>query len=210
MPRKKPSLTELAQERFRALGIPESLHSQLLQGGKVIQLKRGEIYSLTGDKHLPLTIILQGKLFGYQLDKEGERKTSMVFSTTLKGVILDPPNLIRQHPTGLDIEALTNCTLLAIPASVLEEIRRESFEFMTWYITLIESFAVRATYFIRALQHPTAKESALTLYRYFPDFFKELPMKHLAEMLGMNRNTLTRLLQEADPDFQEAPEDSFL
>lgn len=210
MPRKKLSLNELAQERFHTLGIPEGLHNQLLQRGKLIQLKRGEIYSLTGDKHLPLTIILQGKLFGYHLDKGGERKTSMVFSPTLKGIILDPPNLIREHPTGLDIEALTNCILLAIPTPVLEELRRESFEFVTWYIALIESFAVRATYFIRALQHPTAKESTLTLYRYFPDFFKEIPLKHLAEMLGMNRNTLTRFIQEANPDFQEAPEDSFL
>lgn len=206
MPRPKPNISQLAHKQFAYLGIPEHFHDWILLNGKLIQLKRGEIYSPAGSKHLPLTLILQGKLFGYQVSEAGERKTSIFFTPTLRGVILDLPNLIKQEPTGLYIECLTSCTLLALPQKNFLELRQTSPAFTEWYTSTIEDFALRSVGLIRAMQMSGMKGTVQHLLQSFPDLFEEIPLKHLAEMLGTHRNTLKKILLEIQPDFVPAPD----
>lgn len=196
MTKRKIQPEQLARERLDALGIPPQDQEVLLAQGKLIQLSRKDLYSQPGAKTPPLAIVLQGKLFSYHLTENFDARTHRYYTPRLRGVVCDLPTLLRGKPSELFVEALTSVILLTIPHNTFQTLLSQSSAFKDWYIRMLEEFALRAHVFQLSQQERTYEGKVRTLYHYFPDAFEEIPLKHLAEILGINRNTLASILKE--------------
>lgn len=125
------------------------------------------------------------------LDRDGEQITTWV---ALQGTIeTSAKSFIREIPSEISLEALTECHLLVIDRQHYYALLRDNKAFNSFAIKLMENFYLRIEDKFYSSLSLSAEERFIKFMREYPEHAKKVPLKYLASILRMTPETLSRL-----------------
>ena len=155
-------------------------------------LKKGETLLRFDEIPSAIYFIVEGIFRSYFLDEQGKTYTkNLFFQNELMGSM---PALIRHRPTTLEIEALTDATLIALPFDLLKELMGSDPTLQSIYIAYLEEhWVVEQEEIERSLVMEDAMIRYLKLLEKEPDLGRLIPSYHIANHLGITPTQLSRI-----------------
>jgi CRP-like cAMP-binding protein len=101
-------------------------------------------------------------------------------------------SLVPQKPTRFDIEAIEETELLYIEKLEMEKLYRQFPSWQEFGRKIWEEMSVRMIEQIVSFQTQTAEERYLDFLK-IPELLQRVPVKHLASLLGITPNALSRI-----------------
>ena len=194
--KQKQKVDRIIEDGLMALGLDVQAIGYFQKEGRILHLRRGEHFMFAGERARMVGFVCQGALTGYYLDSKGNKRSSVFFTPRLRGVASDFPNFLSGEVSELNIEAIRDSLLLTCDSRCIQALRETSPSFERWYTLYLEDLYIRSVHMIRALQKPSTKACIHYLEQKSSDLFSEIPATHLANLLGIHRNTFIRLLRE--------------
>ena len=181
-----------AMELFRdILGLTdEDLIQNLVAMATPIALKKGELLYREGEQSDKITFLFQGLLRGYFLDTNGRDITDCFvfgYGAPVMGSI-DP-----REPAVVNIEALTDCSLLQLPMANMMELVETHAQICRLYTHFLLQSLKRHWAVKSAMYQYDATQRYQWFLRSYPGLHQQVSGKHIASFLGMTQVTLSRL-----------------
>ncbi|MBW2960741.1 Crp/Fnr family transcriptional regulator [Mesonia aestuariivivens] len=138
--------------------------------------------------------VLKGCLVAYYLDELGNKH--IIQFAVEDWWISDFESFFNDEPAKLYIEALEDCSLLAINKEVLEELYKRIPEFERFFrIKTTKAFVALRSRILSTLQK-SAKERYLDFCKTYPAIEKRLANYQIANYLGVQPESLSRIRKE--------------
>ncbi|MDO5981458.1 Crp/Fnr family transcriptional regulator [Flavivirga spongiicola] len=157
---------------------------------EIIKIKKGAFFSESGKICRKMAFIESGYLRMYDI-AEGKEITFWIgsngkFITSLSSFIFESENY-------WNIQALTDCTLYVISRENHFKLCKEQPKWLEFdNVLLAHSFALLERSMFAQL-HTTAQQRFETLLKEEPALFNHVPLQHIASMLGITPESLSRL-----------------
>lgn len=135
--------------------------------------------------------LVESGLFQYYVIKDGEEITSYVSiaGTWLASVM----SFVSEKPSVENIRAITHGSIFMISKSNLKRLVHEVAAFKDFYIALLEQSLCGIDESRHDLITLTAEQRYEKLLRKEPRLLQEIPLQHLAAMLGITSRHLSRI-----------------
>lgn len=105
-------------------------------------------------------------------------------------------SLITGNPTVENIQAMSNVDLLIIKKEVVDDLADSSTNGLKLLKTIAEQQYLHLEKRIFMYQKDAAKARYLELFKSYPDYIKQIPVKYLASFLAITPRHLSRLRSE--------------
>ena len=181
----------------------EPVLQELLADTKPEYVKKGTLLIEAGEVQAQLPVLIKGVLRGFLLDAEGRDITDCF--AFRPGDIAAGCNVLG-GPSQISMEAVTDCQVLLLPMTVVQEEMEQNMEALRLYNRYLVE-ALQRHWEGKMLMH---RFSAMQRYQWFlqtyPGLIDTVCNKHIASFLGMTPVTLSRLrrqLREQDPAYDE-------
>ncbi|PCJ86408.1 MAG: cyclic nucleotide-binding protein [Flavobacteriales bacterium] len=164
--------------------------SEIISKFQFRDLKKGEYLLMSGNKCREMAFIESGYLRMFDL-ADGKEITLWIgsnssFITSLSSFVFETPNY-------WNIQAVTDCKLLVISRQAHFELLKRFPKWMEFdNLLLARSFALLEQSMFSQL-HTTAQQRYQVLFEENPAIFNHVPLQHIASMLGIMPETLSRL-----------------
>lgn len=162
-------------------------------------LKKGDRIVEVGEKQRQIPFLVSGVLRGFVVDENGQDITDC-FAWKCGDIVRGCNGL--RDPSQINIEALTDCELIQVPASVLEDLLERDPKLVQAYNIVLakalkEHWETKRTLYLSAMQR----------YQWFlntyPGLIDSVSNKHIASFLGMTPVTLSRLRRRLREEHKE-------
>lgn len=172
---------------------PEMLDPRLLEHTEQCKVKKGTILFQAGEVQGKLMFLMSGIVRGFLLDVNGRDITDcFVFRSGMP--VMASFELGERAP--ISVEALTDCELVCLPVSLVQELVERDVAYTLVYVRLLCA-AVRAHWEMKAMLYQgSAKERYRWFLSTYPGLIDQVKHKHIASFLGMSPVTLSRLRGE--------------
>ncbi|MEE9363571.1 MAG: Crp/Fnr family transcriptional regulator [Cellulophaga sp.] len=167
----------------------ESLES-IVASFEIVTIKKGDFFLKSGKTCRKMAFIESGYLRMYDI-ADGKEITFWIgtngkFITSLSSFIFESPNF-------WNIQALTDCTLFVIHRKAHFELCKQQPKWLEFdNLLLAHSFALLEQSMFSQL-HTTAQQRFENLLKEEPALFNNVPLQHIAAMLGITPESLSRL-----------------
>lgn len=140
-----------------------------------------------------LYFIVSGYLRIFHLNEKGEEITTHI--NCPPGFITSYFNYINQVPSDENLESITDCQLLRITKTNLEELidKSTAFKISVFRYSGIHSYNENRS---RELATLTAEQRYLKLIKEYPGIIQNVPLQYIASFLGMNSKSLSRIRKQ--------------
>ncbi|WP_057937827.1 Crp/Fnr family transcriptional regulator [Algoriphagus resistens] len=108
-------------------------------------------------------------------------------------MIIRAESLFTGRPSHKAIQAISDTTFIAIPATPLFELFEKHHEVERLFRKIVERSYVDAINRLESLQFHTAEERYQALIKKSPAVVREIPLKHIASYLGITQVSLSRI-----------------
>ncbi|GAB4234594.1 MAG: Crp/Fnr family transcriptional regulator [Ekhidna sp.] len=153
-------------------------------------IKKGELFLKSGDLCKKMAFIEKGYLRMYDI-VDGKEITLWIGSSDQ--FITSLSSFIFQTQNQWNIEALTDCTLYVIKREDHMALCKDNLKWLEFdNILLAQAFVTLERSMFLHL-HSTAKERMNLLFEEQPKLFNEVPLQHIATMMGIAPESLSRL-----------------
>lgn len=166
------------------------LIQKLAINSKVYFVKKGDIIQNIGDLNTQIYFLQKGLLRGFFFDING-REITDCFGFNSGTVAVSCLDL--ETPTPICIEALEDCTLIALPFEILSPLLKNNIETITLYNQLLrQSLKMHWEIKIMLAQY-TASERYTWFLERFPGLIDRISHKYIASFLGITPVQLSRI-----------------
>ena len=153
-------------------------------------MAKGELFAEEGKTSKYLAFITKG-FFQYFYLKDGKEITTYV--TGENTFLLSVTSFYKQKPCKEFIRAVTDAELLMLHYNDLLKLKTSNEGFRTFYIEALENLVVgmdetRSNFIIL-----TAEERYANLMKEEPALLQQVPLQHLASLLGITPRHLSRI-----------------
>lgn len=142
-----------------------------------------------GDVPCSISFLLKGIIRGYVIDESGREITDCFASHPMDAII--GCNAMGQ-PSLVSFEALTDCDILRIPLSTLNELMQRHPVMHQMYNKLLQEALLRHWQLKRILYQPAMQRYQWFLASY-PGLADQVSSRHVASFLGLTPVTISRL-----------------
>jgi len=156
----------------------------------IVQLRKNEVLINEGDVANLIAFTNKGYLRVY-FNHDGEEITRDI--TPLYSFATALPSFINQTPSYEIISAITDCELFVIKKDDLDKLYDEYPKWERLGRRIIEDMFVMAQQRLYQFITQTAEVRYKQLMLQHPDMFREVPLKHIADFLGIKIQSLSRL-----------------
>lgn len=157
---------------------------------KVLELKKGAVFQSEGKVANKIGFILHGKIRHYY-NIDGKDVTRWV---SLKNNFVTAfSSLLQQTPSLEILECIEDTNLLICSREKFFEIKNSFPEIAAFWTLAIEKELIGYEYRVFQLITTNSEERYLEYLRAYPEFAKEVPLKYLASMLGIEPRHLSRI-----------------
>lgn len=153
-------------------------------------LGKGDCYLQEGQISQQLGFVEQG-LFHYFCTRDGEELTT--YTTGPGGFVVSLSSFLQQKPARETIRALTDSVVWSIHKSAFDQLRRDVLPFETFYAGILEHQINCIDESRLNLLILTAEERYQKLMDEEPRLLQEIPLHHLASILGITPRHLSRI-----------------
>jgi len=183
-------MTELEHYINSYFGVTQENISKISSFFHLKTLKKGDYFLKAGQVCDKLSFHKSGLIRVY-IDTEEKEVTQWI--STQGYFVTDLAGIVFNKPTNYNIQALTDSELYTIDRTDYNNIGKV---IPQWY-ELEKLFIARCFIFMEervfSLISMTAEERYKLLFDQKPELFNQVPLQHLASMLGMTPETLSRL-----------------
>jgi CRP-like cAMP-binding protein len=162
---------------------------------EVRHLKKNDIFINESEIAKDIAFTNSGYLRVYY-NHDGEEITRDI--TPLHSFVTALPSFISQKPSFEIIKAITDCELVTIKKTDLETLYNTYPNWERFGRLIIEEMFVESQNRIYAFITETAAERYKRLMSQHPDMIKEVPLKYLADFIGIKLPSLSRLRKNID------------
>ena len=170
--------------------VNNALEAALINSFRAESIKKGKVLLYEGEVCKNLWFLADGLLRSYHTIGKKEITGRIMFTNH---IVIAPGSFFTQTRSTEAIEALSDCTVLTLTYTHLQEIytRFPEFNYHTRIIT--------EQYFYKQEQrlYMLRKEDPVAKYEYFmenySDYLNHVPQKHIASFLGITRETFNRI-----------------
>ncbi|MFP4024765.1 MAG: Crp/Fnr family transcriptional regulator [Thiohalospira sp.] len=155
-----------------------------------IHLKKNDIFIDEGDIATQIAFTNKGYLRVYYLH-DGEEITRDI--TPLHSFATALPSFIAQTPSFEIISAITNCELITIHKNDLEYLYTNYPKWERFGRRIMEEMFVESQRRIYSFITETAEIRYKKLLKQHPDMIRDVPLKYIANFLGIKLQSLSRL-----------------
>lgn len=168
---------------------------------RTIKFQAGEIILNIGDVCEYLYFLDSGLARGYLIDESGKDYTWSIFfndenSAVNNIFVTDYDSFLHQKPSYVEIEALSDCTLIACSRQDLEFLYSKSKKGERFGRLMAETAYSYAHNYIISRQIKSAKERFEDFVANTPYLLDKVPQYHIATFLGITPQHLSRLKKE--------------
>lgn len=157
---------------------------------KFVQLNKHEIFISEGDIANEIAFTNKGYLRVFY-NHEGEEITRDI--TPLHSFATALPSFISQTPSYEMISAITDCELITIRKENLEFLYSNYPKWERLGRRIIEEMFVESQRRIYSFITETAETRYRKLLSQYPDMIRDVPLKYIADFLGIKLQSLSRL-----------------
>lgn len=162
---------------------------------EIIQLKRNQIFINEGDIADRIAFTNKGYLRVYY-NFDGEEITRDI--TPLHSFATALPSFITQKPSFEVISAITDCELITIHRDDLEFLYSNYPKWERLGRRIIEEMFVESQRRIYSFITETAETRYKKLLKQYPEMIHDVPLKYIADFLGIKLQSLSRLRKTID------------
>jgi CRP-like cAMP-binding protein len=126
--------------------------------------------------------------FYYKNDKEMTEHIGYEF-----GMIICIESYFKQEPTRLIVEALEPVILWELPKNAMEQLCEDVPEIQRLYRRVMENSLIESQLKADTLRFEPAQERYMKLMHRHPEILKRAPLVHIASLLQMTPETLSRV-----------------
>lgn len=175
---------------WKFISVDETTRNLIIQHAEVKQLKKGDILLKEGQicHHLYFSIAGFARSFHYHGDKE---ITYWIYPE--RGFFTSWSSFLQQKPSFETIEALEDIDLIQIKYDDLQNIFEASPAMERMFRLVLENYITTMEEFSKSYQFLTAKEKYELIQSYMPDLVHRVNLGHIASMLGISQETLSRV-----------------
>lgn len=155
-----------------------------------IELKKNEVFIHEGEIAQTIAFTNNGYLRVYY-NHEGEEITRDI--TPLHSFATALPSFVSQTPSYEIVSAITDCELITIKKKHLEYLYETFPKWERLGRRIIEEMFVESQRRIYSFITDTAETRYKRLLQQYPDMIKDVPLKYLADYLGIKLQSLSRL-----------------
>ncbi|ATL42490.1 Crp/Fnr family transcriptional regulator [Elizabethkingia sp. HX WHF] len=159
-----------------------------------VSITKNTIIEKAGKVPEYLYFIVSGYLRIFHLNEKGEEITTHI--NCPPGFITSYFNYINQVPSDENLESITDCQLLRITKTNLEELIDKSPAFKDFSISVFQESISYNENRSRELATLTAEQRYLKLIKEYPDILQNVPLQYIASFLGMNPKSLSRIRKQ--------------
>ncbi|MFO7842191.1 MAG: Crp/Fnr family transcriptional regulator [Bacteroidales bacterium] len=160
-----------------------------------IRLKKNEIFIKEGDIANQIAFTNKGYLRVYYLH-DGEEITRDI--TPLHSFATALPSFISQTPSFEIISAITDCELITIHKNDLEYLYSNYPTWERFGRRIMEEMFVESQRRVYSFITETAETRYKKLLKQYPDLIRDVPLKYIADFLGIKLQSLSRLRKSMD------------
>ncbi len=177
---------------LKILTIPEEECDAFFASEKEFKyLKAKECFIKENEICREIAFVNKGMLRMYYLSPEGKEINTMFFfendfATSFQSLLL-------QQPGRYFIQALTDCELITVAYTTLQNAYDQSYLWNKFGRIIAERSYVISEKRIESLLFCNAEERYLNLIKTYPRVFEQVPLYHIASYLGIERESLSRL-----------------
>jgi CRP-like cAMP-binding protein len=157
---------------------------------EVIYLKKNEVFINEGEIAKQIAFTNKGYLRVYY-NHEGEEITRDI--TPLHSFATALPSFVSQTPSFEIISAITDCELFIIRKDDLEILYSKYPKWERLGRRIIEEMFVESQRRIYSFITETAETRYKRLLKQYPDMIRDVPLKYIADFLGIKLQSLSRL-----------------
>lgn len=183
--------THLAKFNFTAAD-----NAHIAEIGYYIDLKKGDCFSTFGKIPDRMGFLLEGILYSYTFDEEGNKKVSQLFSPEHNYIVVDYGNYTQDLKSTVNIEALEPARLFVLEKAHINQLYIDNPIYIQVQRELARQLYIDSLQLINLFQTCNAVERLKILQRIAPEFFKHVPYSYLASFLGMHRNTFNAAMKK--------------
>jgi CRP-like cAMP-binding protein len=162
---------------------------------RVIHLKKNEIFINEGEIANQIAFTNSGYLRVYY-NHDGEEITRDI--TPLHTFATALPSFVSQTPSFEIISAITNCELFVIQKNDLEYLYSTFPKWERLGRRIIEEMFVESQRRIYSFITETAETRYKRILKQYPDILHDVPLKYIADFLGIKLQSLSRLRKNMD------------
>ncbi|EQB93898.1 Crp/Fnr family transcriptional regulator [Elizabethkingia anophelis] len=159
-----------------------------------VSITKNTIIEKAGKVPEYLYFIVSGYLRIFHLNEKGEEITTHI--NCPPGFITSYFNYINQVPSDENLESITDCQLLRITKTNLEELIDKSTAFKDFSISVFQESISYNENRSRELATLTAEQRYLKLIKEYPGIIQNVPLQYIASFLGMNSKSLSRIRKQ--------------
>lgn len=175
---------------FQQLGFSSADAAQVTEAFTLQYFDKNDLVVMEGKTSKHIGLVANG-LFQYYVNKDGEEITSYV--STAHTWLASVTSFVSEQPALENIRALTAGSIFMISKTSLKKLVAETPAFKDFYIVLLEQSICG----IDASRHDlivlTAEQRYEKLLRKEPHLLQQIPLLHLASMLGITPRHLSRI-----------------
>ncbi|HRI21689.1 MAG TPA: Crp/Fnr family transcriptional regulator [Panacibacter sp.] len=181
---------ERVKKYFEKIGFANNDLEKILNAFELQHFKKNDFIVEEGKTSRHIGFIETG-MFQYYVIKDGEERTTYVsIENTFFSSVL---SFISETPALENIKALTDGSICMISKKNLKMLVNEIPAFKNFYIGLLEATVCG----IDASRHDlivlTAEQRYEKMLKYEPHLLQQIPLQHLASMLGITPRHLSRI-----------------
>lgn len=175
----------------KSIEISPEAYVYMDQNFKLVHAKARELLVESGSVARYFYITVSGVQALYYINPKGEKVVlGFTFYSNPSGVY---ESFVRQSPSGLFLEALTDSSLIAMDQKHYEQLFELFPEFLRWRVDFIEMILFGRGRREVELTTMSAKERFDLFFDRCPPQLLTIPQKYLASYLNMKPETLSRL-----------------
>jgi len=162
---------------------------------QIVRLKKNEIFINEGEIAKKIAFTNSGYLRVYY-NHDGEEITRDI--TPLHSFATALPSFVSQIPSYEIISAITDCELFVIQKEDLEFLYSEYPKWERLGRRIIEEMFVESQRRIYSFITETAETRYKRILKQYPDIIHDVPLKYIADFLGIKLQSLSRLRKNID------------
>ena len=156
------------------------------------QIEKEQIVIKPGEMNKHLYFIIEGYAVAYGISESGEIKN--IYLQRESNIITSTSYIYEKTPAKYYYEISASSVIVKMSNDDLERIADNNFEICKWYNYLLKRSISIMTFRLEGLLMKNARERLIEYYERDPELFTKSLKKHLAGILGITPNSLSRIL----------------